>query len=112
MWKRLFKAARPMKQSMAAADTRTSWHAVSIVSSAACCPAAMGLLGTRFLSKEAPGLPLTACSMSAKCRCSYQHHDDRRGSSRRTLDLWNPGRVGYCGEERRLKRGRRSIDLK
>jgi hypothetical protein len=72
----------------------------------------MGLLDTRFLSKEAPVLPLAGCSMSGKCRCSYQHHDDRRGLSRRTPDLWNPGRVSYGGEERRLKRGRRSVDLK
>jgi hypothetical protein len=69
-------------------------------------------LGTRFLSIEAPLLPLAGCSMSAKCRCSYQHHDDRRGLSRRTPDVWNPGRVSYSGEERRLKRGRRSADLK
>jgi hypothetical protein len=112
MWKRLIKAPMPAKQSMAPVAQRSPWHAVSIVSSAACCPAAMGLLGTRFLSKEAPGLPLNHCSMSAKCRCSYQHHDDRRGLERRTPDPWSPGRVGYSGEERRRQRGRRSIDLK
>jgi hypothetical protein len=86
------------------------WHAVSIGSSAACCPAAMGLLGIRFLSREAPRLPLENCSMSAECRCSYQHHDDRRGLSRRTQDLWSPGRGGNRGEERRRARGRRVTD--
>jgi hypothetical protein len=112
MWKRRINAPPPAKQSMAPVTLRSPWHAVSIVSSAACCPAAMGMLGSRFLSKEAPGLPLKACSMSAKCRCSYQHHDDRRGLSRRTPDVWNPGRVSYSGEERRRQRGRRSIDVK
>lgn len=112
MWKRRFKAPPPAKHSMAPVAPRSQWHAVSIVSNAACCPAAMGLLGTRFLSKEAPGLPLKHCSMCAECRCSYQHHDDRRGLTRRTPDVWSPGRVGYGGEERRRERGRRSVDLK
>ena len=112
MWKRRIKVPPPAKQTVAPVTARSPWHAVSIVSNAACCPAAMGLLGTRFLSKEAPGLPLKACSMNAECRCAYQHHDDRRGLSRRTPDVWSPGRVSYSGEERRRQRGRRSADLK
>ena len=61
LWKRPTKASPPTKQPMASLTPRhSSWHAVSIVSSAACCPAAMGQLGTRFLSKEAPGLPLAS----------------------------------------------------
>jgi len=112
MWKRRFKAPPPAKQPMAPVAARSPWHAVSIVSSTACCSAAMGLLGTRFLSKEAPGLPLKHCSMSGECRCQYQHHDDRRVLSRRTPDPWNTGRFGYGGEERRRQRGRRSVDPK
>jgi hypothetical protein len=111
MWKRLTNAPPAAKKSTAPAMPRSAWHAVSIVSSAACCPAAMGLLGSRFLSKEAPRLPLKHCSMNAECRCSYQHHDDRRTSSRRTPDLWSPGRGDYGGEERRRERGRRNTDL-
>ena len=72
----------------------------------------MGLLGTRFLSKEAPRLPLEHCAMGAECRCSYQHHEDRRSLSRRTPDLWSPGRSSYRGEERRTERDRRSTDPK
>jgi hypothetical protein len=112
MWKRRMKAPPPAKQSIVRVTARSPWHAVSIINNAACCPAAMRMLGSRFLSKEAPGLPLKACSMSAECRCSYQHHDDRRGLSRRTPDVWSPGHVGYSGEERRRQRDRRSIDLK
>jgi hypothetical protein len=111
MWKR---SDRPpsAKESMAPASPRSPWHAVSIVSTAACCPAALGLMGTRFLSKEAPRVPLKNCSMSAECRCSYQHHGDRRSLSRRTQDLWSPGRGSYGGEERRREAHRRVADLK
>ena len=112
MWRRSFRAPSPAKQSPASAPPRSQWHAVSIVGSGACCPEAPGLLGTRFLSKEAPGLPLKHCSRSAECRCSYLHHDDRRGLQRRTPDLWSPGRVRYGGEDRRRERGRRSTDLR
>jgi hypothetical protein len=97
---------------MALVTPPSPWHAVSIVSSAACCPAAMGLLDSRFLSNEAPALPLESCSMRAHCRCSYQHHGDRRALSRRTPDLWSPGRGAYLGDERRRERGRRSTDPK
>lgn len=112
MWKRPATGGPPAKESAAVKPPRRSWHAVSIVSSTACCPAAMGLAGTRFLSKEAPLLPLEHCSMIAECRCSYQHHDDRRSLSRRTPDLWNPGRGSYGGQERRRHLGRRDTDLK
>ena len=113
MWKRPTKAPPSAKQSTApVAERRSPWHAVSVVSSAACCPAALSQVGIRFLSKEAPGLPLSACSMRSECRCSYQHHDDRRGLSRRIPDLLSPGRVAYGGQERRRERGRRSTDLK
>ena len=40
------------------------YHAVSIVPGAACCNAARELRFQRFLSKEAPPLPLASCTMS------------------------------------------------
>jgi hypothetical protein len=110
MWKRPTKTPPSAKQPKAPAPRSSPWHAVSIGSNAACCPAAMGLLDARFLSKEAPTLPLKHCSMRAECRCAYQHYDDRRSLSRRTPDLWSPGRDGHGGEERRRERGRRSTD--
>ncbi len=112
MWKRLTKSGVSARQMTATpATARTPWHAVSIVCSAACCPCAMKLLGIRFLSKEAPRLPLKSCTAGAACLCSYQHHQDRRVSSQRAPDLWNPGHIRYVREERRLERGRRSVDL-
>ena len=47
------KPARPGKQ---------LWHAVSVVGRAAACPATVGLSDKRFLSDEAPPLPLPDCS--------------------------------------------------
>ena len=112
----MFKWKRPIKspearQSAAPCAPYSPWHAVSIVSSTTCCPEALALLGTRFLSKEALQLPLKTCTMSAECRCAYRHHDDRRSFSRRTQDPWTPGLGSYRGQERR-KGGRRATDLK
>jgi hypothetical protein len=110
MWKRLAKLRISARETTVSTMLRTPWHAVSIVSSTACCATAMRLLGTRFLPKEAPRLPLKGCLMGPNCRCSYQHHDDRRVLSRRAPDLWSPGRAGYAGKERRRERGRRNTD--
>jgi hypothetical protein len=84
------------------------YHAVSIVPGAVCCAAARDLRTQRFLSKEAPPLPLKACTASG-CRCSYRHFDDRRMKSRRASD-----RIGqpppFSGAERRAASGRRQTD--
>lgn len=53
------------------------WHAVSIVPGPKRCEAVNKLLGERFLSKQAPMLPLKGCTESG-CTCRYRHHDDRR----------------------------------
>ena len=53
------------------------WHAVTILPGPKRCAAATRLLGQRYLSSEAPLLPLNLCTES-DCRCRYRHHDDRR----------------------------------
>jgi hypothetical protein len=113
MWKRPIKQRliKPPTAPMAPVAQPSPWHAVSIVSTSACCQAAISTIGTRFLSREAPRLPLANCSMGARCRCAYQHHGDRRSSARRTEDPWSPGRNGsYSPEKRVRKGGRRSTD--
>jgi hypothetical protein len=84
------------------------YHAVSIVPGATCCGAARELRLQRFLSKEAPQLPLATCTVST-CRCSYKHFDDRRMKARRAAD-----RIGqpppFSGTERRAPTGRRQTD--
>jgi hypothetical protein len=58
------------------------WHAVSVEPGPRHCEAANALSGRRFLSKEAPRLPLERCSEAA-CSCRYQHYEDRRVDRRR-----------------------------
>jgi len=84
------------------------YHAVAIVPGASCCSAARDLRTQRFLSREAPPLPLAGCTVSP-CRCSYKHFDDRRMKSRRATD-----RIGqpppWSRAERRAASGRRQTD--
>ena len=77
------------------------FHAVSIITGPKACDAAKGREGYRFLSREAPRLPLKDCTC-AECSCRYVHHADRRVYARRISD--NRDRVvqaPYSGPERR-----------
>src|ERR1700722_17538543 len=90
---------------------RVRWHAVSIVTTQASCPPARALRGTRFLSDEAPHLPLTECIAGASCPCAYKHYADRRGPPRRAEELTGLRRPNPGAQERRQQSGRRSTDL-
>ena len=63
-----------------------NWRAVSVVPGGIACELALQLRGRRFLTREAPRLPLTECNRQNECQCKYQHLPDRRGSSRREAD--------------------------
>ena len=58
------------------------YHAVAIGKNTAACAASMQLVGKRFLSKEAPSLPVAGCDANT-CRCRYVHYEDRRGGEDR-----------------------------
>jgi len=59
------------------------FHGVSVRPALVCCTAVQALAGQRFLSDEAPALPLPGCDQ-ASCQCAYAHHRDRRdGEDRR-----------------------------
>jgi hypothetical protein len=89
----------------------TPWHAVSVVAGPSCCDAARDLPPIRYLSREAPRLPLPDCKSPASCSCSYKHYVDRRGQPRRKDDLSGLRRGGmHSGTERRTVRGRREDD--
>ena len=85
-------------------------HAVSIVTGPRCCAAARELRGQRFLSREAPVLPLPACDRG-ECACRYEHHTDRRKGLRRARDM-GVAIDGWVESEQRAKphRGRRKSD--
>jgi len=65
----------------------------------------------RFLSSEAPRLPLPGCGAGAACSCAYKHHRDRRGQPRRAEELTGIRRPVPGPQERRRQRGRREADL-
>jgi len=88
------------------------FHAVSIAPGPEACEAAQVRAGKRFLSREAPRLPLPECG-NPECRCRYQHYDDRRGPARRVSDKGDAlPRPPYQGPERRTRSspGRRIRD--
>jgi len=51
-----------------------------------CCQAARDIAGQRFLTKNAPMLPLDDCDSDA-CICGYQRFDERRDEPRRLSDV-------------------------
>jgi hypothetical protein len=83
------------------------WHAVSVVPSEGACAKARGSSRMRFLSNDAPPLPLEGCD-ARTCRCHYRHHEDRRRMPRRAAD-GGPmgGRDRWSGLERRRRPDRR-----
>lgn len=85
------------------------YHAVSIRPGRYACGAVLQLQGVRFLSADAPKLPLPGCNAST-CNCRYQHHEDRREADRRQSDVWGSGPKWTGPERRKGGRGRRSTD--
>lgn len=84
-------------------------HAVSIAPGNGCCQAAHQMTGRRFLSAEAPQVPLPGCSAKS-CTCRYVHHEDRRSKPvRRNHDVWNKN-VAFVMNDRRHNHGRRATD--
>ena len=67
------------------------------------CAAAALCRNTRYVSNEAPRLPLPNCSNPAECPCTFRHFEDRRA-----------GDLGARGDqpksEKRKIRGRRARD--
>jgi hypothetical protein len=104
------KSSNNHPKGKAAAHRSTPWHAVSVVTGRWCCDAARSFIGTRFLSREAPRLPLAQCSAAEACSCSYRHHPDRRTTPRRKDEAMGIRRMAPVPNERRGDRGRRADD--
>jgi len=84
------------------------WHAVGIVATARSCDAARACKDRRYLSAEAPALPLEGCD-AVRCECRYGHFDDRRRGPRRSEEKGGvPPKA--IKAERRERRGRRASD--
>lgn len=87
-----------------------SWHAVAIKPKGECCEAVQARRSARFLSSEAPRLPLPECNTADTCTCVYKHHADRRAHPRRQDEKDGLRRSGKVEQERRLTRDRRQTD--
>ena len=88
---------------------RSKYHAVSIKYDTHACEAAQKMSGRRFLSDEAPRLPLPDCDVS-DCKCRFTHHEDRRSSRDRRSPFAASGSGGGTGsyeKERRERKDRR-----
>ena len=103
-------AAKPEASGKSIPKPVLKHHAVSIEPGRNCCHSAKVLKGKRFLSREAPVLPLKNC-MNGECTCHYAHHDDRRTGARRARDM-GVAIDGWLESDRRggAVRGRRKID--
>lgn len=108
--KALFGGDAPEPAPLAPRKAPNKFHAVTIAPGLRPCPEARALQGQRFLSRDAPQLPLKNCG-SPQCECRYEHYDDRRKTGRRARDL-GVSIDGYDGSEKRTKakRGRRQSD--
>jgi hypothetical protein len=104
MWKKTHPTPAPTS------SQGSAWHAVSITSSRPYCKAAHALSTFRFLSAEAPRLPLAQCPIPHTCACTYKHHADRRKAPRRELEVTGLRRQAYTGPERRTTQTRRKND--
>jgi hypothetical protein len=84
------------------------FHGIAVEPCDDACDQAQSLAGERFLSEEAPRLPLEGCTRGAACRCVYRHYTDRRTESRREADLGLPMRD--MPDDKRYGAGRRVTD--
>jgi len=83
------------------------FHAVSVLVAGSCCQDARKAAGERYLSRNAPPLPLPGCNMPETCNCRFKKHIDRRHHDRRAFgseQRW------YPGTNRRAPGGRRASD--
>jgi hypothetical protein len=91
---------------------RKPYQSVSLVPGPSACEAVRNNKDQRFLTREAPLLPLEGCG-TEKCACKYVHHEDRRDgmSERRLPASLSTELFQHTGRpDRRMQRGRRASD--
>jgi hypothetical protein len=84
------------------------FHGIAIETGERPCDAARDMVGQRFLSEEAPRLPLDDCDCASRCGCVYRHFSDRRTEVRRDADMGLPHR--HVPHDKRDGTGRRVTD--
>lgn len=90
------------------------WHAVGVSVGKPCCQASAAVRNVRYLSSEAPSLPLAECTQPKQCLCKFKHFSDRRRGPRRDVERFETKLsrpiVSASMTERRVTRGRRATD--
>ena len=89
----------------------SSFHAVEIRAKNDACQAAQDTNGERYLSAEAPPLPLSQCDRPDRCQCRYRHYEDRRNDSRRGAESGLAAQHDAERVEQRNLKGRRADDI-
>lgn len=69
--------ARTADRRPAAASRARSFHGVSLKPGPDACAAVHTVIDRRYLSNDAPALPLAGCNRE-RCECTYGHYTDRR----------------------------------
>jgi len=87
------------------------FHAVEILCTKNACQAARDAHGKRYVSAEAPLLPLHRCDQPDRCQCRYQHYEDRRADSRRDAEIGLPTQCDSKSVERRHLKDRRAENI-
>jgi len=96
------------KSASTASKGEVKFRAVSIQTGPRACTAAKYLKGKRFISAQAPELPLSRCDIS-DCKCKYVYHKDRRDEDDRRFPSHIMESVFADNEKRtKSKLGRRS----
>jgi hypothetical protein len=90
-------------------NTGGDFRAVSIAPSIMCCAAAMRATGKTYLLRQAPRLPLAACTMPKHCSCKFRKNADRRDCERRLFGATETNRW-FAGLASRRRGGRRSTE--
>jgi hypothetical protein len=81
-WRWIASRKKPAKAMVAGKAASKTFHCVEVRKGSHACKAVQELGSTRFLSDEAPRLPVPGCT-AGQCTCSFIHHDDRREDDRR-----------------------------
>lgn len=103
-------AATPVvrERSQAGRPHGARFHCVEVSAGLPSCTAVRGLGNVRFLSGEAPTIPVPGCD-AQQCNCRYVHHGDRRADDRRNpYGQWSNLPTGLTRERRRRVERRQS----
>jgi len=85
--------------------TISPYHCVEVKMAYDACDEVLKIHGMRYLSAEAPTLPLAGCDQN--CGCKFKHHNDRRFDDRR--DSFSASGIHFSGQKNRRLGGDRRL---